>query len=91
MRPRPVASNYPTVCLVRLNAPHWALRIRWQTTTDRLGRAGITRMIQNRQGFPWKKAHLASLPLPCVKRMAASKGFQDVNGTANNRKRLSIA
>ena len=70
MRPRLVASNYPTVCLTGLNASHWALRIRCLITTDRLGRAGITGLIQNRQGFPGKKAKSLPKPLPCLQCMA---------------------
>src|SRR5690606_7909968 len=64
MRPRLVASNYPTVCLIGLNASHWALRIRCRITTDRLGRAGITGLIQNRQGFPGKKPQSPGEHLP---------------------------
>lgn len=66
MRPRLVASKYPTVCLIRLDAPHWTPRIRCQITTDRLGTAGHTGLIQNRQGLQPKKAGNPLDTLPCM-------------------------
>jgi hypothetical protein len=75
MRPRLVASKYPTVCLIRLNAPPWTLRIRRQITTDRLGRAGHTGSIQNRQGLSGKKREGERFTLPCVVRMANGPGL----------------